>query len=296
MNVRSLLSRRKWRDQPRRTRFLRFNPSFVRMAALLLSMAMLLLSACTNPLQAPAQSGTPEPVSNLGNVTPTLTVSPTTTPAPVISFSSTGCPPLSINWDKLVGTKAGVNKVQKVACGTFEGGALAALVSVRYYSSDAKLDVYVYDNLTGSPSRRFQAQGLIGGDAQISPTGSIMTAENPTNDSLGTNLFKEYSWNGSGYGQILFPGMYPYMTHYQAEKAQAGINAQLAQTTATPTAGGGVWQTSAFSVVSRMAQDLFHWSSTHNTVVTYNPPSATYIIQTTNLGPGGGGFTSTLFR
>ena len=169
---------------------------------------------------------------------------------------------------------------------------------MRYYTPDAKLDFYVYDNLSGTPAKRFGAQGLIGGDAQISPANTIITAENPNNDPLGSNLFKEYQWNGSAYTQILFPGIYPDMTHYQAEQDQANVNKQLAQTTATPTASNNVWQTSAFTVVSRMAGDVFHWSPSQikNTVVTYNPPSGTYIIQTTNYGPGGGGFTTSLFR
>lgn len=295
MKVRSVLSPKKWKDESRQP--LRFNQLKIGGVALLFSLTMLLLSACTNPLQGPVKSGTPQP--GVGNVTPTFMVTPTATPSgPTITFSSTGCPSTlpAINWDELVGTKAGVNKVQKVSCGTFEGGALAALVNVRYYLPDAKMDFYIYDNLTGTPAKRFEVQGLIGGDAQISPTGTIMTAENPNNDVLGVNLFKEYQWNGSGYVQILFPGMYPYMTHYQAEQAQAGINAQLAQTTATPTAKSSIWQNSAFSVVSRMALDVFHWSSTQNSIVTYNTPSSTYIIQTTNLGPGGGGFITTLFR
>jgi hypothetical protein len=92
--------------------------------------------------------------------------------------------------------------------------------------------------------------------------------------------------------------MYPDMTHYQAEQDQANVNAQLAQTTATPTASNNVWQNSAFAVVSKMAQDVFHWSSStiKNTVLTYSSPTQTYIIQTTNYGPGGGGFTTSLFR
>ena len=60
----------------------------------------------------------------------------------------------------------------------------------------------------------------------------------------------------------------------------------------------GVWQNSAFGVINKMAQDVFHWSPTSikNTVLTYNSPTQTYIIQTTNYGPGGGGFTTSLFR
>src|SRR5207237_6423688 len=159
MNVLSLLlltSRRK-KGAARQTRFLR--PGVV---ILLFSMAVL-LSACSNPFQRPAQSGTPQP--NAGNLdTPTSVVSPTTGPSgPKINFQAVGCPStLAINWDKLVGTKAGVNKVQKVICGTFENGALAALVNVRYYSSDAKMYFSVYDNLFAASVKRFEVQGLIG--------------------------------------------------------------------------------------------------------------------------------------
>ena len=298
MNVPSLLSSGRRIGAVYQPRLLRQSLLYSGVLILLFSMVVL-LSACSNPFQRPAQSGTPQP--NAGNIdTPTPIVSPTTGPSgPKINFQAVGCPStLSINWDKLVGTKAGVNKVQTVTCGTFENGALAALVNVRYYSPDAKMDFYVYDNLFGAPAKRFGVPGLLGGDAQISPTNTIITAENPNNDPLGPNLFKEYQWNGSTYAQILFPGMYPDMTHYQAEKDQANVNAQLAQTTATPTASNNVWQTSAFAVVNKMAQDVFHWSSStiKNTVVTFNSPTQTYVIQTTNYGPGGGGFTTSLFR
>src|SRR2546421_9491469 len=127
MNVRSLLSSRRWQDASRQPGFSRFSLLNVGAVTLLFTM-VILLSACSNPFQPPAQSGTPEP--NTGNIDPpTFIVSPTTTPlAPAISFQAIGCPStLSINWDKLTGTKAGINKVQKATCGTFENGALAAL-------------------------------------------------------------------------------------------------------------------------------------------------------------------------
>src|SRR5205085_12122003 len=134
--------------------------------------------------------------------------------------------------DRLVGTKANVNKVQKVICGPIENGALAALVNVRYYSADARLDLYVYDNLSGTPSRRFVVQGLAQGDARISPTSTIITAQNANNDPLGINLFKEYQWDGSTFAQIVFPSLFPDVTHYQAEQAQAQVIAPQAQVTA----------------------------------------------------------------
>lgn len=299
MNVRSLLSRRQEKYETQRPCLLKRYLYSVGVVTFLFSMFMLLLSGCSNPFVGPAQTGGTDPVPVQ---TPTSAVSPTTsgTSGTTINFSIIGCPSTlgAIKWDSLTGTHAGVNKVQKVNCGTFENGALAALVSVRYYETDARLDFYVYDNLTGTPTRRFAVPGLLGGNAEIGPASSILTAENPTNDPLGPGVFKEYQWNGATFSQILFPGIFPDMTHYQAEQDQANVNAQLAQTTATPTANTSVWQNSAFEVVSRMAQNIFHWSSSviKNTVVTYNTPSSTFIIQTTNYGPGGGGFITSLFR
>src|SRR5207248_1272712 len=91
---------------------------------------------------------------------------------------------------------------------------------------------------------------------------------------------------------------FPDATHYQAERAQAAVNAQIARATATPGTGVSAWQTSAFPVVSRLAQQLFHWPSAlvSNSVVTYNSRSGAYIIKATNAGPGGGGFIANLFR
>src|SRR5205823_13764961 len=102
----------------------------------------------------------------------------------------------------------------------------------------------------------------------------------------------------STFRQILFPGMYPYVTHYQAEQAQATINTQQLQVTATPGAKVSAWQNSAYTVVNRMASDIFHWqgSLVQNTTVAYNNTTQTYTIQATYSGPGGGGFVANLFR
>src|SRR5438105_7076637 len=201
MNVRSLLSSKQKQYLIRQRRLLHVNLSALGVMALFCSMTMLLLSGCSL-FPTPVQSGT----STTGNVdtsTPTSAASPTakSTQGTTITFSTTGCPSTpTINWDSVVGTKAGVNKVQKVTCAPLENGTTAALVNVRYYSADAKLDVYVYDNLSGTPSRRFSVLGLIAGDAQVSPENTVMTAANPTHDIIGPSVFKEYQWNGSTFG------------------------------------------------------------------------------------------------
>lgn len=170
-------------------------------------------------------------------------------------------------------------------CGYVEGGVLAALVDVRYYSSDAKLDAYVFDNLYGTPERRFSLTGLLNGDAMISTTNSIMTAEvGPKSLFKGVrNVFREYSWNGSTFGQILFPGMYPDMTHYQADQDQALV-----------TQGYNTWKAQVYSVVYNLATKVFRWPNVTSKQLTYSNGSNTYIFSVTNLGVGGGGFVVTL--
>src|SRR5260370_13560727 len=205
-----------------RQRFLHFDQSLITGVLLLFSF-LILLTGCTIPFFTPRQSGSGE--TPILSVSPTPIVSPTPTmKPPTIALQVVGCHALTINWDNLVGTHTHVNKVQKVTCGYLEGnGLLQALVNVRYYTADAKLDMYVYDNLSGTPMGRFKDQGLIDGDTNISPAGTITTAEIGVNglSSAVPDLFKEYKWTGSTCAQILFPDLYPDITHYQAEKSQA---------------------------------------------------------------------------
>lgn len=295
MKMRVVASRKFLKNRLGQQPLVRHSRMYVGFALCICSMVML-LSACSL-FPTASKTGTGDDTVPLNNPTPVITTPTAKVTIAPISLQVVGCPSLSINWDSLVGAKTGVDKVQKVVCGTFEGGALAALVDVRYYLTTNRLDFYVYDNLYGTPTRRFAMQGLLGGDAEISPTNTIITAENPTSDPLGNNLFKEYQWNGSAYSQVLFPSIFPDMTHYQAEHDQASVSILNVQATATPTSSTP-WQDSAFQVVSKMAQDIFHWSSINlkNSIITYNSSIAVYIIQTNNYGPGGGGFVSTLFR
>ncbi|HEY6540402.1 MAG TPA: hypothetical protein VIZ18_05670, partial [Ktedonobacteraceae bacterium] len=187
-----------------------------------------------------------------------------------------------------VGTRAGVNKVQKVSCNALTGnGSFDALVNVRYYTPDSRLDVYVYTNLSGGPSQLFKLQGLVDGDAQISPANTIITAEIAPFGlpSATPDLFKEYQWNGSTFGQIMFPGFYPDSSYYQALQDQAAVNA-----------GRDTWKTSGFPLLDSLALRLCHWTQTSDKTITYNSRTSTYIVQVTNQGPGGGGFVAKLFR
>jgi hypothetical protein len=259
--------------------------------AVILCGLVLLLSGCA---KVPAKSGAGGSLKP--TVAPEPTISPTPTPRPpALTLQVIACPStLSLNWDRLIGTKAGVNKVQKVMCGSLEGyGSFVALIDVRYYTPDARLDYYVYDNLFGSPHRSFSMLGLLNGDAQISPAGTIMTAEIGPGDSIKglRDVFKEYQWNGATFTQILFPGIYPDMTYYQAEQDQAQLNAELA-------AGSkrNAWKATFYGVVDDLAKRIFHWIDTHTSTVQFSPHDGIYIAAVQNLGPGGGGFVASMFR
>ena len=252
-----------------------------------------LLSGCA---KVPARSGTVQDVSTQMPVVQTPVFSPTPTPKPVvITLQVTGCPPgIALNWDMLVGTKAGVNKVQTVSCGSLEGsGSLDALIGVRYYTPGARLDSYVYDNLFAPPHRIFVMQDLLNGDAQISPAGTIMTAESGSGDPvLGSrDVFKEYRWDGATFQQILFPGIYPDMTYYQAEQDQSRLNAELAVGNKRD-----AWKATFSGVANELAKQIFHWTSTHFSTIQFSNHSGSYVASVTNLGQGGGGFVASMFH
>jgi hypothetical protein len=186
--------------------------------------------------------------------------------------------------------------VEKVICGTLEGAGMQAVVNVRSDSPDAKLAVYVYDNLTATPTRRFSVQGLLNGDAFISSVGTLVTAEVSPNDVIqgGQDLFKEYKWNGTTFGQVIFPALYPDMTRYQAEQDQNRVNAELAALPqgAPKTQIRDAWKLSPGGVAGHLAQSIFHWQ--HYTVTLPQGASKLAILPITVTNVAGGGFIATV--
>ena len=123
------------------------------LAALLLVIAMSVGMLLLIPLtQHPANQVTPTPTQV---VTPTPgTIDTTPTPPPgVTPGPQTGPPGVSDSayWDKILGTKLGVNKVESVSfANIMNTPTLQALVTVRYTGSEARLDVYVFTNITSA--------------------------------------------------------------------------------------------------------------------------------------------------
>jgi hypothetical protein len=140
-------------------------------------------------------------------------------------------------WDPIIGTQSGVNQVESVSfANLMDTPALQALVSVRYTGADARLDVYVFDNIKNAkPTQIFKLTGLVKGDARISGYNTVMTAEVDKNSTLNAgksvanmkpDLFREFDWQSSAgtLVQTAFPGIYPDLTRYQAEADQARVN------------------------------------------------------------------------
>ena len=290
----------RWRYPRQQRRFVRPALAYIGVILLLFS-SLVLLSACSSIFGAPSQSGSVSADTTSATDTPSPVASPTSNAASTtITLQVIGCPStLSINWDSLVGTHANVNKVQKVICGSLEGaGSFDALIDVRYYSSDARLDYYVYDNLFGTPTQRFSGQGLLNGDAVISSVGTLTTAEANPSDPITSldDLFKEYQWNGSSFVQILFPGVYPDMTRYQADRSQALVSSEIAGLQpGQPIAQiKDSWRLTAGGVATHLAHDIFHWNSTTVILPSKSSKSLDFTLQVNNNGAGGGGFFATV--
>ncbi len=266
---------------------------------LLLCGLMVLLSACSSSSPDSGSSVTDTTDTPIATATTAPTASSTPASAlPTITLQVVGCPASTINWDSVVGTQAHVDKVQKVICGTLEGVGMQALVNVRHYTPDSRLDVYVYDNIAGAPARRFSVQGLINGDAFISSVGSLVTAESNPNDVIkgALDLFKEYKWNGASFGQVIFPGMFPDMTRYQADQDEAKVSAELAtlQPGQPKTLVRDSWKLSAGAVATHLAQAIFRWQRVTTTLPQGAAKLSIIPVTVTNLGTGGGGFIATV--
>ena len=197
----------------------------------------LALTACSGP--GGGSGSTSTPTVSTTTTAGKATITPTTTPQ--IQLGTQPCPDAvkaPAHWDAIIPTQANVNKVESVLCGNLVGNAsLQALVTVRANGTGAILDVYVYNHITDpSPAQIFKLQNLYKGDARISGYNTVLTAEvdqassvnknSTSNAALVQDLFREFKWSdGAGtLVPVMFPGIFPDLTRYQAEAAQQEVN------------------------------------------------------------------------
>jgi hypothetical protein len=128
-------------------------------------------------------------------------------------------------WDAILGTKGTNGKVESVSFANVMGNpTLQALVTVRHSDANRTLDVYVFDQITSQhPVQIFHLGGLIKGEAKMSYYNTILTGEVNLNST--PDLYREFAWHNGSMTQVAFPGFYPVLTRYEAEIAQAQVNA-----------------------------------------------------------------------
>ncbi len=243
------------------------NRWFVAGAVIVALVLILSLGAIMIPLllQRPGTQVAPTP-------TPPATTVPTTppgadvtpTPAPGTKLGPQAGPSTVKDpayWDAIIGTQPGTSKVESVSFANIMGKpSLQALVTVRYTGQDARLDVYVFTNITSAkPTQLFKLAGLVKGDAKISGYNTVMTAEVDKNSTLNagkaisamtTDLFREFDWSSEAgtLVQTAFPGLFPDLTRYQAEADQARVNQ-----------GQETWKNDPATVAKALVGQFFDW-------------------------------------
>jgi hypothetical protein len=96
-------------------------------------------------------------------------------------------------------------------------------------------DVFVFDKVNASqPQLLWHESRLLHGDAKVSGYNTVMTAQVDVNSSINkgqlekaltTDLFREFKWSSKdgNFVQVVFPGMFPDMTRWQAEESQSAV-------------------------------------------------------------------------
>jgi Immunoglobulin-like domain of bacterial spore germination len=262
--------------------------------AVLLLLALLLV-ACSSVGSGSNGSSTP----TVGNTSTT----PIASQSPGVKLGVQTCPAAvkdPSHWTSIINPGTGA-KVESVSCANLIGNpSLQALVTVRSEGSAGILHVYVYNNITSvSPTQIFKLQYLDSGDARVSGYNTIITGEIDTSSSINIHakgdaslvqdLFREFKWSdGAGtFVAVTFPGIFPDLTRYQAETAQAQVNQ-----------GHQPWRLSAIMTSQTLAAGLLKWNpDTPATIVSgggNHDTDAVVTVKSTN--PGSGSITVTLSR
>jgi hypothetical protein len=194
-------------------------------------------------------------------------------------------------WTQFVTAPPAIRVADSVRFGHLLGNnSLQAVVVARDILGGGPVyrDVFVFDNITAShPHLLWHESRLLHGDAKISGYNTIMTSQVEANSSINTgksegaltnDLFREFKWSdGAGtFVQTAFPGFFPDMTRWQAEAAQAQVNA-----------GQNAWRNDPVVVAKLLAAQLMNWQGTVTTKVLSgggpNDVSATIQVQGTPI-------------
>ncbi|MBO0781452.1 MAG: hypothetical protein J2P37_21745 [Ktedonobacteraceae bacterium] len=243
-----------------------------------------------------------------GNSTATSTPSgsgnnPTPTPTAGVQLGKQNCPVTAsdpAHWDSIVPTQPNVSKVESVTCANLVGNnSLQALVLVRSQGSGDTLDVYVYSKITDpAPQKLFQLLGLYKGTAKISGYNTVLTGEvdreshvnkGQSNSGFTLDLYREFKWS-DGVGTLVpvaFPGLFPQLTRFEAENAQAQVNQ-----------GQDGWMLDVKQVSTRLTDRLLQWGTNVQTNVVSGggKSDADAVVEVRHTTPGGGKVKITLSR
>jgi len=274
--------------------------SNVRRRTYLLYGASLLLALALAACDGGGGTGATPPMSATSTPAPMASATPTATPG--VLLGPQPCPAAvsdPAHWNTIVGVQDG-QQVARVSCANLMGNpSLQALVTVRGPGADAPLDVYVYDDITSpAPVLRFRQQGLIMGDAKISGYNTIITAEVDRNSSsnkgrsaadLTPDLCREFKWSdrANAFVQVVFPGLFPDMTRYQAEADQQRVNA-----------GQQPWKLDAALTAQALAASLLKWDPNAPTTIVSGGGAhdVSAVVMVKSTGPGTGTITVNLSR
>ena len=205
------------------------------------------------------------------------------------------CPPVvsePSHWDPIINTESGVNAVTSVTCASLTSNdSLQALVVSAYEGAGQTADVYVFDNIISpSPNQIFKLHNLYKGSAKISAYNTLLTAEVDQGSSLNAanqsaagyqqDLFREFAWS-DGAGTLVpvsFPGIFPNLTRYEAERDQQLVNQ------------GKLPLLSATQVASQLATKLLNWSANAATTIVsggnQHDKDAVVTVKSTSAGAG----------
>lgn len=195
-------------------------------------------------------------------------------PAPGVVLGPLPCPAAvrdASYWNQFVSVPPDIEVADSVSCGNLLGKpSLQAVVVTREIVGGGPVfrSVFVFDKITDpKPQLLFKITHLLHGNAQISGYSTIMTAEADNKSSINTgkreadltvDLFREFAWNaGTGtFVQVVFPGIFPDLTRYQAEADQGNVSQ-----------GHDTWKNDAAQTAQRMAAQMLQWSSMQTKVL-----------------------------